>query len=197
MSSILWDTFTGSAPYSDIALRAANPAFLVGLLSQTLASLFRRVEEEPEREDPMPDDELGKAFASGDTIIQEGDSGDRMFIIRSGKVEISQRRHEKDVVLAELGPGDFFGEMALFDKETRSTTVRALEPVRLLTVDRKTLLRRFQADPSLAFRIVEKLCSRVRDLDRVISRMQSSDRRDWRTRPEDGDGGPGQRYQRK
>ena len=130
--------------------------------------------------------ELGKIHYDGETIVNEGDREDCMYIIQSGKIAVSQTRKGKEVFLAELGEGDFFGEMALFGRgEVRSATVCAKGEVRVLTVDKKTLLRRIMDDPTLVFRIIETMASRIRNLDHQVSRMKASDRRNWDTRPEE------------
>ena len=73
--------------------------------------------------------------------------------------------------------------MALFESEVRSATVRAKKDTIILTVDKKTLLRRIQNDPSLAFRIIEKMSSRIRSLNTHVNRIKGTDRRNWETRP--------------
>jgi CRP-like cAMP-binding protein len=92
-----------------------------------------------------------------------------MYVVQEGRVEVVQEKDGRDVKLAELEDGDFFGEMALFEKEVRSATVRALGSVRILTVDKRTLLRRIHKDPSMAFRVIEKLCKRLRELNELYS----------------------------
>lgn len=72
-----------------------------------------------------------------------------------------------------LGEGDVFGEMALFERQPRSAAVRALGDVRALTVDKKTFLRQVHEDPSLAFRILQKMSRRIRELDAELVRLQS------------------------
>lgn len=74
--------------------------------------------------------------------------------------------------LAVLGKGNFFGEMAIFEREIRSATVRALGKVRVLTVDKKILLRRISEDPSLALRILEKMSNRIRALDNELVHLR-------------------------
>ena len=133
----------------------------------------------------MDNSRLGRVFKDGELIIREGEYGDCMYVIQSGKVQVTTHRLEgKEVLIAELSEGDFFGEMAVFEKETRSATVKAKGEVSIITVDRKTLLRRIQQDPSLAFRILEKMSARIRRLDSKYSRITSNDRRNWETRPE-------------
>ncbi|HUW83971.1 MAG TPA: cyclic nucleotide-binding domain-containing protein [Phycisphaerae bacterium] len=74
--------------------------------------------------------------------------------------------------LAVLGEGDVFGEMALFERETRSATVRSLGEARLLSVDKKTLMRRVHEDPSLAFHIVQGMSRRIREMNAELTHMK-------------------------
>jgi CRP/FNR family cyclic AMP-dependent transcriptional regulator len=113
---------------------------------------------------------LGKEYKEGDAIVRQGEIGDCMFEILDGRVEVIRETEGEEVRLAELGRGDFFGEMAIFDHEVRSATVRALGLVRALTIDKRTLLRRITEDPSLAFRILEKMSRRIRDLNKKMAR---------------------------
>jgi len=112
---------------------------------------------------------LGKLYSDGEVIIKQGDAGNCMYVIQSGEVEVISDNNGKEVRLAIRKEGDFFGEMALFSKELRSATIRALGDTRILTVDRKNLLKSIQKDPSLAFRIIETLSKRVRDLSEEIA----------------------------
>ncbi|MBN1225307.1 MAG: cyclic nucleotide-binding domain-containing protein [Candidatus Aminicenantes bacterium] len=121
----------------------------------------------------MKTGELGKVYGGGEVIVHQGEVGDCMFEILAGKVEIIQEKEGKEFRLAVLEKGDFFGEMAIFEKEVRSATVRALGDVRALTIDRKTLLRRISEDPTLAFRIVERMSHRIRELDSEVVRLKA------------------------
>jgi putative peptide zinc metalloprotease protein len=97
-------------------------------------SLFRQTS--PSELDPILDHLRAEEFPSGTTIIQQGDPGDRFYLIRRGRVEISRRLEDgTEHVLAEAGPGDYFGEMALLSDAPRTATVRALEPVLLWSLD--------------------------------------------------------------
>jgi CRP-like cAMP-binding protein len=111
---------------------------------------------------------LGKVYEGGEVIVRRGEEGDCMYVIQEGQVEVVQIKGDDIVRLATLDQGDFFGEMAIFERETRSATVRALGKVRLLTVDRKTFLRRIQEDPSLAFRVVQTMSSRINQLNQEL-----------------------------
>jgi len=120
----------------------------------------------------MKTSELGKIFADGEVIIRQGDAGEVMFEILDGQVEVLQEREREEVRLAILDKGDFFGEMAIFEREKRSATVRAHGQVRVLTVDKKILLRRISEDPSLALRILERMSHRIRKMDNELVRMR-------------------------
>ena len=130
---------------------------------------------------------LGKTYRDGEIIVKQDDTGDCMYVIQKGKAEVIRRKHGKDVVLSELGEGDFFGEMALFENETRSAQVRAKGEVYVLTLDKRALFRRIQADPSLVFRVLEKMSSRLRALSAYYTRIRATDRRRWETRPEESE----------
>lgn len=110
---------------------------------------------------------LGRIYEDGDVIIRQGDPGDCMYVIQSGSVEVVLEDGSHSVPVAVLAEGDFFGEMALFEREVRSATVRARGQARILTVDRTNLLRRIHEDPTLAFRVIETLSHRLRQMDRA------------------------------
>ena len=107
---------------------------------------------------------LGKEFDAGEIIVRQGDTGSCMFVIQHGEVEALAETNGKELRLRTLGPNDFFGEMALFEEEQRTCTIRALTPTRVLTIDKKNLLGGIHEDPSLAFRIVQTMSHRIRDL---------------------------------
>ena len=111
---------------------------------------------------------LGKVYEDGDYLMKQGAEGDCMFVIQQGQVEVVREQDGKEVRLAIRGEGDFVGEMAIFERELRMASVRALGQVRALTVDKRNVLRRFQEDPSLAFRIVETMSRRLRELSAQV-----------------------------
>lgn len=108
---------------------------------------------------------LGKLYADGEDIVRQGDVGDCMFVVQSGRVDVLQATDSGEQHLAYLETGDFFGEMAVFEKETRSATVRASGESRVLKVDKKTLLRRIKEDPLLAVNLLQTMSHRIRDLN--------------------------------
>jgi CRP/FNR family cyclic AMP-dependent transcriptional regulator len=89
-----------------------------------------------------------------------------------GEVEAIAETDDGDLLLRTIGPNEFFGEMALFDRETRSATIRTTKPTRLLTVDKKNFMRGIHEDPSLAFRVVQTMSGRIRDLTDRLARYE-------------------------
>ena len=116
--------------------------------------------------------ELGKNYSDGEIIIKQGDSGNCMYVIQSGEVEVIRNIDGKEVQLAIRREGEFVGEMAIFGREVRSATIRALGDVRLLTVDKRNLLSNIQKDPSMAFKIIETLSSRIRELSDMVEKFK-------------------------
>jgi len=124
----------------------------------------------------LEDGRLGKVYPDGAVIVREGETGDRMFMIQSGRVRVTRQADGDDVTLTELGAGDFFGEMALIEREVRSATVRALGEVSLLSIDKKSFLRRVHEDPSLAYRILERMSHRIRELSDELAALKAGRR---------------------
>lgn len=117
-----------------------------GLTTRQLAELARVVAE--------------RAVASGVTIFREGEFDDQMYFIVAGQVRITK----EDVPVSALGPGEFFGEIAVFDGERRSASAIADGPVRLLRLDRKDLFEVMEEHPAIAVAICQTLSRRIREL---------------------------------
>ncbi len=115
---------------------------------------------------------LGRIYQPSEVIIRQGDIGDCMYIIQEGHVEVVVMQEGREICLAIRGPGDFIGEMALFEREVRMATVRALGQARVLTIDQKNLVPRIHQDPSLAYRIIKVLCHRLRQLSAQVIQQE-------------------------
>lgn len=115
---------------------------------------------------------LGKVYKNAEVIIQQGDKGECMYVIQEGQVEVVREEVGHQVRLAVIGEGDFIGEMAIFENEVRSATVRALGQVRVLTVDKKNFLRRVHEDPSIAYKLVQSMSHRIREMNTEITRLK-------------------------
>jgi CRP-like cAMP-binding protein len=113
---------------------------------------------------------LGKDFEDGQPIVRQDEVGDCMHVIQEGRAEVIREEDGRETRLAILESGDFFGEMAIFERERRAATVRAVGRARVLTIDKKTFLRQIQSDPSLALEIVRVMSRRIRRLNQEVVR---------------------------
>ena len=118
---------------------------------------------------------LGKVYRDGEEIIRQGNTGESMYVVQSGRVEVVLARADgSEQHLAYLEAGNFFGEMSVFEKEVRSATVRAAGEARVLKIDKKTLLRRIREDPLLAVNLLKTMSHRIRNLNAELARQRES-----------------------
>lgn len=115
---------------------------------------------------------LGKQYQDGEVIVRQDDTGNCMFVIQKGEVEAVIETDGRKLRLRKMGANEFFGEMALFEKETRTCTIRAIGPTHVLTIDKKNFLKGIHEDPSLAFRIVKTMSHRIRDLTDRLAKYE-------------------------
>lgn len=121
-------------------------------------------------------DKCGRTYNAGDVIFREGDVGNEMFIIQSGKVKITkQLKDGVEKTLVILGPGDFFGEMAVIDKDVRSANAGALEASRLIALDEQVFEMHMQTNPKIVKKILKNLTSRLRDANQQIATLMIKD----------------------
>jgi CRP-like cAMP-binding protein len=107
---------------------------------------------------------------AGETVVRGGEFGDCMYIIDVGEVDVTADGR----LLAHMGPREYFGEMSLFDGETRSATVTATTRVRLLRLERQALFQVIDDEPGIAIAICQTLSRRVRN---VIDKLEHPDRK--------------------
>ena len=111
---------------------------------------------------------LGRTYRDGEIVCSQGDVGECLYVVQEGELEVMVDQGGGSVVLRVVGKDELIGEMAIFQREVRSATVRARGTARVLTLDKRNFLRRINEDPSLAFRIVETMARRVRDLSKQV-----------------------------
>jgi len=121
-------------------------------------------------------DKCGRTYSPNDFIFHEGDLGNEMFIIQSGKVKITkQLKDGVEKTLVILGPGDFFGEMAVIDKDVRSANAVAIEPSRLIALDEEVFEMHMQTNPKIVKKILKNLTSRLRESNQQIANLMIKD----------------------
>ena len=133
---------------------------------------------------PLADGDLAAIAACARTleaerdqiIVQEGEPGRALYVIMEGGVKIvSYSPDGREIVLALLGRGAPFGELALIDGHPRSATVIATEPSRLVQIRREEFLGMLETRPRLAVRLIVVLAERLRDTNRALARITGLD----------------------
>lgn len=115
---------------------------------------------------------LGRVYSDGEILVRQGEEGDCMFVVQEGRLEVLVTKDGKEIVLRVAGEGELVGEMAIFEHDVRSATLRVAGRARILTVDKKNFLRRISEDPTIAFRLVKTMCRRVRELSDEVVRLR-------------------------
>ena len=108
---------------------------------------------------------FGKVFPKGTILFREGDLGREMFIIQKGKVRVKKKVGNTEKALAELGEGEFFGEMALLMGMDRSATIEVIEDVKVLVVGPDTFESLLKSNVEIAIKMLKKMAGRLRALD--------------------------------
>src|ERR1700736_1025110 len=112
-------------------------------------------------------------YADSDVIFRQGDDGSSLFIIDDGAVEISYGEGRGRVVLTTLFPGQYFGELSLFDRAPRSATATAVKKSRLIRLDRDDLVDFVNKNPPAALRIIAEMSERLRQTNELMSQQVS------------------------
>jgi CRP/FNR family cyclic AMP-dependent transcriptional regulator len=106
---------------------------------------------------------------AGALLFRAGDEGDAMYLIEEGKVRIYvQAKDGHEVTLTELGRGDFFGEMVLFDGQRRSADARVAEDARLAVLSRGHFLSFVRSNPNVALEMLTAMANRLRHTDELL-----------------------------
>ncbi|MEP6602648.1 MAG: DUF1003 domain-containing protein [Spartobacteria bacterium] len=105
------------------------------------------------------------------TLFRAGDAGNAMYLIESGQVRISVKASDgHEITVAELGPGEFFGEMAMLDGQRRSANATAMEESHLASLSRKHFLTFMESNSRVALEMLSALTSRLRQTDELLQR---------------------------
>lgn len=128
----------------------------------------------------LSDDELAqisaeaslRQFPKNKVVINAGDKSDSLYIVVAGKVKVLISDEEgKEVILAILGPGEFFGEMSVIDSQPRSATVITMETTSLNVIAHTDFMRCLTNNPQIATTILRTMAKRLREADRRIESL--------------------------
>ena len=109
-------------------------------------------------------------YQRGDMVFREDDDATALYLVRKGRVAIANRSNDgRESVLALMGPGDLFGEMALFDGQGRSAGARALEESVVLSIPFDVLRSYFAEDARSLWNVVAMLVGRIRSADEALA----------------------------
>ncbi len=108
-------------------------------------------------------------FPTKNMVFQEGEPGDVLLVILSGKVKVVlSGKDGREFILTMLGPGNFFGEMAILEAAPRSATVMTMEPCEFLLIEQKHLVGLLKTQPLIAVKILKHLSLRLRKTNEQI-----------------------------
>ena len=117
-----------------------------------------------------------KNYPKNSMIILEEEYGDKIFIVKEGTVKITRVNDEgKEVILALLGVGDFFGEMAILDGKSRSANALAQEKCECVTINREDFLDLLRNNYQICMNLLEEMAVRLRKSDQQIEALSLSD----------------------
>jgi CRP/FNR family cyclic AMP-dependent transcriptional regulator len=119
-----------------------------------------------------------KFYEKGENILNEGEIGDSLYIILTGQVKVfsvDATDPSREVILKTLGPGEFFGELPLFDQEPRSASVATMERCHLQILSYRSFRQAMEASPDIAQCVIETLARRLRAATRKIGDLALHD----------------------
>jgi CRP/FNR family cyclic AMP-dependent transcriptional regulator len=120
---------------------------------------------------------FGREYRAGDVLFLEGDTGEEMYVIQSGAVQVSKRIGDEERPLATLGRGEFLGEMAILNSKPRTASAIVIEDAKCLVIDAKTLEMMMTKSPEIAMRLVKKLAKRLDAADALVQILLNPDPR--------------------
>ena len=115
-------------------------------------------------------------LSRGATLFHEGDPGDQLYFIVSGKIKLGRTASDgRENLVAVMGPGEIFGEMALFDPSPRSTSATAVSETRLAGLKHENLRKVIQHSPEVSAQLLQALARRLRRTNENLADLVFSD----------------------
>ena len=112
----------------------------------------------------------------GQSLFKEGDDGDHLFVVSSGKVKLGTKSVDgRENLLMILGPGDMFGELSLFDSGPRTATATAVTDSKLLALGQDKVIPWVKEHPEVSLQLLARLASRLRRTNEVVGDLVFSD----------------------
>lgn len=112
-----------------------------------------------------------RVYAPGEVLVRQGTPSDCALYLRRGEVEVVHEVGDEAILLGQVGPEEYVGEMGVLESRERSATLRAVTEVEAEVIPREAFLERVRTDTALAQRLVVRLSSRLRDLETMLDRL--------------------------
>jgi CRP-like cAMP-binding protein len=113
-----------------------------------------------------------RSFGGGESVFREGDQSDTCYVVRSGRVRaVREHTDGRSITLSTFGPGEIFGELAIFDDEHRSATVETLEQTELIAILAGDMRRMLSEHPDIAVKLLGALSRRLRETNERLTRQ--------------------------
>jgi CRP-like cAMP-binding protein len=113
-----------------------------------------------------------RQYGTGQIVFHEGDDSDTCYVVRSGKLRALRGNGDgRAITLANFGPGDIFGELAMFDDERRSATVEVLEPAEVIAILGADMRRLLREHSDIAVKLIVALGRRLRETNERLARQ--------------------------
>jgi CRP/FNR family cyclic AMP-dependent transcriptional regulator len=118
---------------------------------------------------------LARQLEPGDLLIREGDHGDSLYVLITGRMKVFGRAGAdgREIFYGHCEPGDYVGEMGL-DGGSRIASVQALEPCEVISVNREGVLNYLREDPSFALELLGKVMRRIRSTQIALRSLQAA-----------------------
>jgi uncharacterized membrane protein len=145
----------------------SNPATQMTLEALRSVPLFASLDDDAARD--LRSLLSDKTVPQNTRLFRQGDKGDAMYLIESGRVRISIRDDDDaEVILAELAQGDFFGEMSIIDGRQRSADAKVIDDARLAILSREAFLSFVRSNPDVGLEMLSALTDRLRRTDELL-----------------------------
>lgn len=118
---------------------------------------------------------FGITYPAGTVLFREGDAGKDMYVIQTGRVQLTRMVNGRDTHLATLPSGEFFGEMSIINKQPRSATATAIEESHCLVLDARTFEAMIRGNAEIAIRMIKKLAARIAQANSQVEALLVQD----------------------
>jgi CRP/FNR family transcriptional regulator, cyclic AMP receptor protein len=148
----------------------------MGITSEDTIALLKRVPVFSALGEPeltrVAEVTVPRTFGAGQVVFHEGDASDTCYVVRSGHARaIREHATGRSITLATFGPGDIFGELAMFDSERRSATVESTEPTEVIAILGGDMRRLLREHSEIAVKLISALGRRLRETNERLARQ--------------------------